>query len=52
MECSMYGIQPSGLTDRKLLKYARLFGPKDLPAPWVEELLKRLEERVDNDKTQ
>ena len=40
----MHGIEPTRLTNKELLDYAHLFGYDKLPAAWVAELAKRLEE--------
>lgn len=47
----MQGLQPQSLTDKELAHYAGLMRPQDVPPAWVEELIKRFEERVLNDRT-
>lgn len=44
----MSGIQPSVLTNEELVRYARLQPADQLPAAWVEELIKRLEATLDD----
>lgn len=46
----MYGIRPESLSTEELVKYAWLEGPEHLPADWVKELLKRLEQTLDDNK--
>jgi hypothetical protein len=46
----MYGIRPEILTTEELVKYAWLEGPERLPAIWVQELIKRLEQTLDDNK--
>lgn len=50
MEQAMSGIQPQILTNEELVRYARLQPADKLPAAWVEEILKRLEETLDDNK--
>lgn len=38
----MPGIQPSSLSDEELLKYAHLYNNTGLPSHWVDALLARL----------
>lgn len=42
----MRGIQPAGLTDAELLHYCWLTGYDKLEPAWVEELAKRLKEKL------
>ncbi len=45
----MQGIQPQSLTDRELANYIDLYGVRNLPPEWAEELVKRFYARVQND---
>jgi hypothetical protein len=42
----MSGIQPAGLTDAELLHYCWLTGYDKLEPAWVEELAKRLKDKI------
>ena len=46
----MQGIRPQTLTTAELVRYAHNLGPANLPADWVAELLKRLEQTLDDNK--
>lgn len=46
----MYGIRPESLSTAELVKYAWLEGPERLPPEWVTEILKRLEQTLDDNK--
>lgn len=46
----MSGIQFSNLSTSELVHYAWLMGPAKLPPEWVAELLKRLEQTLDDNK--
>jgi hypothetical protein len=50
MEQAMSGIQPQILTNEELVKYAWLQGADKLDPAWVQELLKRLEATLDDNK--
>lgn len=45
----MQGIRPEGLSDEELVRYAYLFGFL-LPSDWVKELVRRLEQKLDDNK--
>lgn len=44
----MSGIQPSQLSNEELARYAHLIGPDKLAPEWVAELIKRLEQTIDD----
>jgi hypothetical protein len=44
----MHGIRPENLSDAELVRYARLTGAAQLPPDWVAELIKRLEQKLDD----
>ena len=44
----MSGIRPSRLSDEELVRYANLTGPDKLSPEWVAEILKRLENHLDD----
>jgi hypothetical protein len=46
----MSGIRPSQLTNEELVRYARLEAPGNLPPEWVEEILKRFEQTLDDNR--
>jgi hypothetical protein len=46
----MSGIQFNNLSTPELVHYAWLMGPDKLPPAWVEELIKRLEQTLDDNK--
>jgi hypothetical protein len=46
----MSGIDFRNLTTAELVHYAWLMGPDKLPPNWVEELIKRLEQTLDDNK--
>lgn len=53
MEQAARGIQPEFLTDEELVKYAWLRDKRDMAHEdriWFEELRKRLEQRIDDDR--
>ena len=46
----MQGIQPQNLTNAELVRYASLMPYGQVPAVWVEELIKRLEATLDDNR--
>ena len=46
----MQGIQPQNLTNEELVRYARLMPPGQVPSAWVDELIKRLEATLDDNR--
>ncbi len=44
----MHGIRPENLSDAELVRYACLTGPAQLTPDWVAELIKRLEQKLDD----
>lgn len=50
MESHMHGVQPEGISDEDLKKFAPLIGSEQAPDAWVEELFERLEAALDDDR--
>lgn len=46
----MSGIRPFQLTNEELVRYANMQPPESLPAEWVAEILKRLEQTLDDNR--
>jgi len=46
----MQEVQPHRLTDAELVRYAYLQGAQNLTAAWIDELIKRLEARLDDNR--
>lgn len=44
----MSGLQPHQLSTEELVRYAHLIGPDKLAPDWVAEILKRLEQNLDD----
>lgn len=44
----MLGIQPRNMSDRELVHYAWVTGAAQLTPEWVAELIKRLEQKLDD----
>jgi hypothetical protein len=47
---NMSGIRPEHLSDKELVRYAWGIGAAQLTPAWVAELLKRLEQKLDDPK--
>ena len=43
---NMYGLRPENLTTDELVRYALLVSPEALDPLWVSEVIKRLDEAV------
>lgn len=44
----MLGIQPRNMSDKELVQYAWVTGAAQLTPEWVAELIKRLEQKLDD----
>lgn len=42
------GLDPKHLTPKELVHYAWVLGPSKLDEMWIKEILKRLEEHLDD----
>ena len=50
MEQDMSGIQFKQLSTAELVHYSWLMGPDKLPPEWVQELITRLEQSLDDNE--
>lgn len=46
----MQGIRPQQLTNKELLRYAHTIGHDKLPVEWVQEIITRFANLLDNGK--